>query len=184
MARATAERLFVGIDANAAGLRDLSSRAARARLPNLIYVRAAVENLPVELAGAADRITVVLPWGSLLAAVARPSVALLTAVRALCRPGAGLTVVLSLATRDRAEALRLDLPSLDEAHVRGTLAAGYAAAGFTVDAVRPLDAGQLARWPSTWARRLAHGRPRCVFQLEARAVDAQQFRGAGKTDRG
>lgn len=178
MARADGERLFVGIDANAGGLRERSGRAARAGLSNLVYVRASVEQLPVELTGIADRVTVVLPWGSLLAAVARPSVALLAGIRALCRPGADLTVVLSLATRDRAEALRLDLPPLDEVHVRGTQAASYAQAGFAVDSVRRLDAGELARWPSTWARRLAHGRSRSVFQIEARAADQRRSTGA------
>jgi len=170
MARANAERLFVGVDASAAGLRDFSTRAARARLANLVYVRAAVEQLPADLAGIAGRVTVVLPWGTLLAAVARPSVPILQAVRALCRPDASLSVVLSLAARDRAEERRLGLPAVDEAHLKGPLVAGYAEAGFAVTSVRPLGLDALARWPSTWARRLAHGRPRSVFQLDARAA--------------
>jgi 16S rRNA (adenine(1408)-N(1))-methyltransferase len=178
MARADGDRLFVGIDANAAGLRDLSSRALRAPLANLVYVRAAVEQLPAELGGIADRVTVVLPWGTLLAAVARPSVTTLQAVRALCRPGAGLSVVLSLAARDRGEESRLGLPAIDEAHLRGPLVAGYAEAGFTVTTVRPLGLAALARWPSTWARRLAHGRPRSVFQIDARAADQRRSTGA------
>ena len=154
-----------------AALRKVSGRAARAGLGNLIYVRAAVETLPPELLAVADRVSVILPWGSLLAAVARPSVAVLQGVRALCGAGALLTVVVSVdAARDLAEAGRLGLPLLDSAHLAGPLAAGYAAAGLAVASVRPLDADQLARWPSTWARRLAHGRPRAVFQIEARAL--------------
>jgi len=154
-----------------AALRKVSGRAARAGLGNLIYVRAAVETLPPELLAVADRVSVILPWGSLLAAVARPSVAVLQGVRALCGAGALLTVVVSVdAARDLAEAGRLGLPLLDSAHLAGPLAAGYAVAGFAVASVRPLDADQLARWPSTWARRLAHGRPRAVFQIEARAL--------------
>ena len=169
LGRQTPQRLFVGIDANAAGLRKLSGRAAREGLGNVLYVRAAVEDLPLELAGVADRVTVLLPWGSLLAAVARPCVPALAGIRALCEPGASLSVILSVAERDLAEARRLGLPPLDGAHLQGHLAAGYAAAGFTVSSVRPLDLDQLARWPSTWARRLAHGKPRPVFQVEAQA---------------
>jgi len=165
-----ADRLFIGVDANASALRELSGRAFRARTANLLYVRAAVEALPPELGGLADCVTVVLPWGSLLAAVAGPSPDALRAVRGLCQPGATLTVLLGVdAARDRGQAVRLGLPALDAAHLRGPLAAGYAAAGFDIESVAPIAPSQLARWPSTWARRLAHGDVRPFFQVEARA---------------
>src|SRR5262245_60035341 len=102
------------MDSNAAGLRELSGRAFRDGLPNLVYVRASVEALPVELSGIADRVTLVLPWGSLLASVARPLVEPLLGVRALCRPGGRLTVVLAPhAVRDVEETRRLGLPPLE-----------------------------------------------------------------------
>jgi hypothetical protein len=168
-ARLAPDRLFVGLDASVAGLRDMSTRATRAGLLNVIYVRASVEDPPAELVDLADRVTAILPWGSLLAAVARPVVPLLRNVRRLCAPDARLTVVLGVdPERDRAEALRLALPALDERHFEGALAAGYTAAGFNVTSVRALTPEELARWPSSWARRLAFGRPRPVFQVEAR----------------
>jgi 16S rRNA (adenine(1408)-N(1))-methyltransferase len=169
LGRKAPHRLFIGIDANAAGLREISGRAARERLANVIYVRAGVEDLPLELAGVADRVTVVLPWGSLLAAVARPRVPALADIRSLCQPEASLSVVLSVAERDVREARRLGLPPLDGGHLQD-LAIWYAAAGFTVTSVRQLDLDQLAGWPSTWARRLAHGQARPVFQVDARTA--------------
>ena len=130
-----------------------------------------MEALPPELDGLADRVTVILPWGSLLGAVCRPSPEILGNVRGLCRTGATLTVVAGIdPARDGAEALRLGLPPLDAAHFEGPLADGYAAAGFAVSAVRRLSAGQLSRWPSTWARRLARGEGRSVFEVEARGT--------------
>ncbi len=166
------ERLFIGVDANAAGLRNISGRAARRRAANLLYVRAAVELLPAELAGVADRLTVILPWGSLLAAVARPAVPLLAGIRALCRPGAQLTVVLALdPLRDRGELDRLDVPPLDASTAARALGGGYAEAGFSLRSVAPLDTRGLAAWPSTWTRKLAFGRPRQAFLIEARADD-------------
>ena len=168
LGRLSPERLFVGVDANVAGLRQRSGRPARERLTNVIYVRASVEVLPRELAGVADRVTVVLPWGSLLGAVIRPSVPALAGIRALCQPEVTVCVVVSVAGRDLGEADRLGVPPLDGRHL-DDLAAGYAAAGFTVTSVRRLDFDQLAAWPSTWARRLAYGQPRPVIQLDARA---------------
>jgi hypothetical protein len=136
----------------------------------VVYVRAAVEELPAELAGVAERVTIVLPWGSLLAAVARPSVPVLRRVRGLCRSEARLSVVLSVSARDRAEATRLGLPPLDGEDLATQLSGGYGEAGFALTAVRPLTLDELVRWPSTWARRLAHGRPRSVFQIDARTA--------------
>lgn len=148
----------------------MSTRAARAGLSNLIYVRASIEDLPLELAGIADQVTAILPWGSLLAAFARPVVPLLQDVRRLCAPAAALTVVLGVdPERDQAEALRLGLPALTPAHFAGALPTGYAEAGFVVTRVRALTSEDLARWASSWAKRLAYGRPRHVFQIEARA---------------
>jgi hypothetical protein len=169
-ARQSPDRLFVGLDASAASLRELSGRGHRERQENLLYVRAAVEELPAELEGVADRFTVVLPWGSLLAAVVRPSVAVLSRIRALGRPGASLSLVLGVdPIRDRAEIARLELPSLTDAYLRGPLADAYATAGFHVNSVVRLDAAGLRRWPSTWARRLFHSTERGAVQIDARA---------------
>lgn len=163
----------MGIDANAAGLRELSGRAAREGLDNVVYVRAAVEDLPATLAGVADDVTVVLPWGSLLAAVARPSVRALHGIRGLCQPGARLTVVLSVdPARDRAELLRLRLGSLPSADAAGLLAPGYAAAGFVLASALPLRPEDLARWPTTWARRLAYRSERWIVRVEAVAASS------------
>jgi 16S rRNA (adenine(1408)-N(1))-methyltransferase len=159
----------VGLDASASGMRQVSMRAARGGLTNLFYVRAGVEALPRELGGVADRVTAILPWGSLLAALARPVVPVLRDVRALCQPAAVLTVVFALdPERDRAEAHRLGLPELNDASLSGDLATGYAAAGFAIDRVRVLAARELTRWPSSWARRLAFGgESRRVFEITA-----------------
>jgi 16S rRNA (adenine(1408)-N(1))-methyltransferase len=168
LARREPDRLFIGLDASAAGMAALANRALRARLDNVLYVRAAVEALPPELGGTADRLLVVLPWGSLLAAVARPSVPLLRALRALGRPGARLTVVLGPdPVRDQAELRRLGLGDLD-ATVRGArFAADYADAGWALRGVQALDAPALSAYPSTWAAQLARGRGRHFIELAA-----------------
>jgi len=174
-ARKEPGRFFIGVDANAAGLRELSGRAFRAGLANVLFVRAAIEDLPPELGGIAGRVTVVLPWGSLLAAVARPSLPILQGIRALCRPGASFTAVLGHdPVRDQQEMLRLGLPTLEAAHLVSDLATGYADAGFTLTSVRALHAAELTCWPSSWARRLAHGGARSFLQIDARARGSER----------
>jgi len=132
-----------------------------------------VESLPVELAGVADQVTAVLPWGSLLAAIALPRPEVLRGIRAICQPGARLTVVLgSDPARDGAELLRLGISSLAPSSLASRLAFGYAGAGFTLGAVRGVEPSRLARWPSTWAARLARGDGRAFVELEAVASSA------------
>jgi hypothetical protein len=119
----------------------------------------------------ADRVTIILPWGSLLAAVIAPSLPVLRAVRALCVRQGLLTVVLgSDPIRDRAEAERLGLPVLPLPMRQDDLPAGWAAAGFALGDVREIDPADLAAWPSTWAKRLAHGLRRRFWRLDARAT--------------
>jgi SAM-dependent methyltransferase len=174
-ARESPERLFIGIDASAAGMREHSGRAVRARIPNVAYVRAAIEALPDELHGIADRVTVVLPWGSLLAAVARPSLPALRNLRAVCQAGAHLSVVLgSDPARDQAELRRLGLPPIDTDGLGARVGAGYLEAGFRIERVRSLGTSEMARWPSSWVRRLAFGRMRSFVQLEAAALGLRE----------
>jgi hypothetical protein len=151
-------------------MRELSQRALRERVPNLLYVRAAVEQLPAELAGTADRLTVVLPWGSLLRAVALPDPAVLANVRSLCRPDARVTVLLgSDPVRDRAELLRVGT-SLEPEALAGRLGEPYRVAGFRLRSARPVDGERLASWPTRWTTRLARGEGRRFVELEAAAA--------------
>jgi len=152
-------------------MRQLSARALHERLDNLLYVRAAVEDLPPALAGVADRLSVVLPWGSLLAAVAHPSVDVLQGIRGLCQPDAVLTIVIGLdRVRDQAELRRLGLTSLLDASLASRLAEGYARAGFRFGSVRPVAPDELTAWPSSWVRRLSHARGRTLLQVTATGV--------------
>ena len=140
-ARAEPNTFFVGVDAIADNLKD----ASRKKLPNALFVRATAEALPDELAGLASSVTVLLPWGSLLRAVLEPHVAVLAGIRTLCRDGASLHVVAG----EPAEDAILD---------------GYRAAGFAAT-MQTLTAAEVRALRTTWAGRLAFGRPRTFTQI-------------------
>lgn len=55
-----------------------------------MFIQAAVEDLPSELASVADSVTVNLPWGSLLRAVLLPDSEVLRGIRRLLKPGGEL----------------------------------------------------------------------------------------------
>jgi 16S rRNA (adenine(1408)-N(1))-methyltransferase len=152
-ARREPQTLVVGMDADAAAMREASQRGARpARkggVANALFLAAAAEELPGSLAGTIDELTVVLPWGSLLGGLAKPDPQLLDALCRSLRPTGRLELLLSVQPTDRSRGL----PILDEPAVERLLQA-YAAAGLFCIEARLADAGDVDRLGSSWARRL------------------------------
>ena len=155
----------LGVDACREGLRD----ASRAAPPNALYVIANALALPPELHGLATALTLNFPWGSLLAGLLAGEAALLDGLRAVARPGAILEV-------------RLNSGALVEAGWpleagAGRVCGALRVAGFAVARPVALDAAALRGCPSTWARRLAHGRdPRGVLLRAVRAGPGRSTR--------
>jgi SAM-dependent methyltransferase len=144
-ARARPEALVVGVDANATALAEASRRAARpARkggLDNALFVLAAAEAPPAELAHRADLVTVHFPWGSLLDGVLGRNARAADGLATLLRPGGELVAVLALTPRDHAGSIA-DLAPLD---------------GMALTELRPATVAEVAATHSTWARRLRRG---------------------------
>jgi hypothetical protein len=163
VARGAHDVLVVGVDANGERLHEAARRAgrksARGGAGNALFGRLALEQAPGELVGLADRLTIYFPWGSLLAAVAGPDPEALARLTAITRPGAELELVFGY----DAAIDGLTLPPLDPP----ALAARYGEAGLTV-AARWLPLRDLRALPTTWAGKLAFGRPRPFVELRGR----------------
>jgi 16S rRNA (adenine(1408)-N(1))-methyltransferase len=166
-ARREASRFFIGLDPapRIEYARRASRRPAKGGVANALFAVGSIEAPPDELAGVADELTVLFPWGTLLRAVALPDVDALRGMRRLCREGASLEVVLSHADRDASELARLGLPALSRTHLEGALTRGYRDAGFRVTCIETLSPDDTRALPSTWARRLTFGRPRQVWRV-------------------
>jgi 16S rRNA (adenine(1408)-N(1))-methyltransferase len=168
-----ADLFVIGVDTNAAALRETSRRFAarpkRGGLPNALLGRLALADAPGELAGLADALTVLLPWGSLLEAVARPDAAALRSLRDLCKPGARLRVLFGYGpVADGAAMHELRLPSLDEAGALQALERAYADAALAVTA-QIVQRDEVRALPTTWAKRLAYsGHARRFVELAGR----------------
>ena len=106
LARARTEpaTLAIGIDANAASMIESSRRAAKPEQkggrPNALFVVAAAETPPPELARLADEVTITLPWGSLLDGVLGHDDRVAAGVASLVAPG-GLVRSIARASRSR-----------------------------------------------------------------------------------
>ncbi len=174
-ARENPRKFYIGVDANARPLEKISEKIhrkpAKGGLPNILFVHAAVEDLPSELDGVADEVHVHFPWGSLLRAVFTADRSVLGNLRRICAPDAVLEVVLGLnKDRDRTESERLGLPPLSVEFIDSVLKSAYRDAGFEVIDRRFLRAHECAEMKCSWARRLSHDRNRNVCCILARAI--------------
>ena len=125
---------------------------------------------PGALEGLADHLTVLLPWGALLAAVAQPDVGGLAALRAICREGADVRIAFGYGPEaDGTMVTELALPAIAGDGL-AALGARYRAAGFAVRA-RCVTVAEVRALPTTWAKRLAFsGRQRQFVEVLGRAV--------------
>jgi 16S rRNA (adenine(1408)-N(1))-methyltransferase len=164
--------MFLATDANPDALLQTASRAARkpprGGVPNLICIAEPLDVIADDLAGAADRVTVILPWGSLLRALVLPEIASLTHLRRLCALNASVEIVFSYDNkRDASARGPLGAFSVQEPHVRHVLPELYERAGFRVTSVEGISEHELGMYETTWAKRLAFGQRREIWRLRA-----------------
>jgi 16S rRNA (adenine(1408)-N(1))-methyltransferase len=158
LAQAHPKWLVIGLDA----CRENLVAASRRGPVNRLFCIANALALPTELDGLAQQVSIHFPWGSLLTGLLGEG-AFLAGLLRLTRPASRLTVCLN------AGALAEAGYSLEAgaAQVRRSLIEQ----GFRVAAAQPLDAAALRACPTTWAKRLAHGRDPRALRIEGvRAV--------------
>lgn len=178
-ARRNPKKFYIGVDANPRPLEKVSEKVhrkpAKGGLPNVLFLQAAVEDLPPELDGVADEVHVHFPWGSLLRGVALGDEGVLRNLRRICSTGAMLEVVIGLdPERDRSEMERLGLRPLSTEQIDSALTPRYRSAGFEI-----VERGTIlpSEWPelqTSWAKRLKGNTGRTLVYIIARAAEAGQ----------
>ncbi len=174
-ARQNPKKFYIGIDASPRPLEKLSQKIhrspAKGGLPNVLYIQAAVEDLPAELDGVANEVHIHFPWGSLLRAVARGDEEVLRKLRRVFSPGGLLEVVIGLdPERDRSEIERLGLRPLSTEYIEEELIPRYESGGFDVLEARVMDQSQWPEVKTSWAKRLKGNPGREVVLIIARAT--------------
>jgi 16S rRNA (adenine(1408)-N(1))-methyltransferase len=164
------DKFFIGIDANVKALERPSMKAtrkpAKGGLPNVMFVQAAVEDLPEEFAGVADEIHIHFPWGSLLRAVATGDGEVLRSLRDLGAPGCLLEVVIGIdPERGRTEIDRLGVPLLTPVTLHSYLIPKYISAGFEYVEARVIGRDEWKVLETSWARKLSVGTDRTVTYI-------------------
>jgi 16S rRNA (adenine(1408)-N(1))-methyltransferase len=137
--------------------RRAAAKPARGGVANALFGVLPLEQAPGELVGLADALTVLLPWGSLLGAVARADAEGLRRLRGLCKPGAGVRLLFGYAACADAGTIAAErLPALGAPGMLSSLERAYRDASFAVTASR-FAVGEVRALGTTWASKLAFG---------------------------
>lgn len=133
-------------------------------LKNLLYVVANADDLPPELLGLINEVTVLFPWGSLLKAVASGDERFLTGLVNVMTTKASLSIVFSLEeTIEKKVMNTLGLAALNK-DTLDSLCLIYARSGLNMK-WRYISQDELKKFPTTWGKRLAYGRARPVVEF-------------------
>jgi 16S rRNA (adenine(1408)-N(1))-methyltransferase len=140
-------------------------------LPNVLFVRAAVEALPFELNSVASEVRINFPWGSLLRGVATGDQVVLANLRRICAVNALLKIIIGLDfDRDRSEIDRLGLSKFETGYINSVLTAAYRNAGFELVGAQNIVPSDWPEFQTSWAKRLRTSRNRSFIRIVARAV--------------
>lgn len=180
-ARRAPRDLVVGIDTDAAALREASHRAARPAakggIPNALFLAGDARDLPLPLHGQADEIRVTLPWGSLLRAALCPRDGFATVIRGALKRGGACRLLLSVTERDAAV---VGAATFTQEDVR-RLAARYADCGLPSSRdARPATADDVVSLGSSWAKRLGIPTRREAWVFELLRGDEETARYSGR----
>ncbi|MEK6320408.1 MAG: class I SAM-dependent methyltransferase [Acidobacteriota bacterium] len=177
-ARQNPKKFYIGIDANPRPLEKVSEKIhrkpAKGGLPNVLFLQAAIEDLPDELDGIADEVHVHFPWGSLLRVVATGNEQWLRNLRRVCASEAILEILIGLdPERDRSEIERLELNLLSPDYIDVTLIPRYQAAGFDVLESGVVPQSEWSKLQTSWAKRLRGNVDRVLIYIIARATQVR-----------
>jgi len=145
------EDFVIGLDS----CRENLNEHSRAKLDNLLFIIANAQSLPCELHGLISHITINFPWGSLLENLLVGDSNFICGLNSIARPNT--TIDLRLNGRGMSE-LGIDL-------ICGVNQIQENLSSYGWKTKKPVDMSisELQKFPSTWARRLAHGRdPRAI----------------------
>jgi 16S rRNA (adenine(1408)-N(1))-methyltransferase len=161
LAQSDPTTLAIGFDPNVDAL-DRPSRLAAKRGDNPLFLRAAIEAPPPELAALADLLYVYFPWGSLLRGLVQPDDVVLANMAGLMKDGASFHLMLTYhPVRDAS----LGLPELSEAHFSERLAPDYRRRGLRMEEWRRATEEEIVDSHSSWSKRLRSNKQRLVWSV-------------------
>lgn len=163
----TQDGLFIGVDPSQAQLEKYSKKAVKTKVNNCLFVLGSIELLPEELYGLATKVTVILPWGSLLSSIALPDSEAPKKLYDLLKESGELEILFGYAQEtEPSEVDRLGLENLSLEYVKANVVPNFLNVGFQGVTISPLQKETLKNFDSTWSKKLSFGQERPLFHLK------------------
>ncbi|OGC56162.1 hypothetical protein A2200_02670, partial [candidate division WWE3 bacterium RIFOXYA1_FULL_41_11] len=160
--------LFVGVDPVEKQLREYSVKSVRKKLNNAVFLVSSLENLPITMTEIADKVSIILPWGSLLGQIVNPAKEAMNKITALLKPFGELEIILGYSPdSEPSESDRLELPELSQGYVENVIIKAFEGVSGTIklDKIELFPKEKLTNIGSNWAKKLAFGKPRQIYRI-------------------
>lgn len=169
------EAFCIGLDPAEKNMIEISgkigAKASRGGVENLLLLSCALEDVPDELEGIADRVTVNFPWGVLQKIVVTPEREGLEKLRMLIKKEGTLEVFLNMHVFEEEHVVqKAGLPDVDVSYIEKQLTVEYQKCGLRINEIQEVGPGEISRY-SKWGGRLSKGSGRNSVVIKATAME-------------
>ena len=163
------DTLYIGVDPVEKQLKEYSVKSVRKKLGNVLFLVSSLENLPVTMTEIADKVSIILPWGSLLGQVVNPTKEAVNKITALLKASGELELILGYSPElEPSESDRLELPELSREYIENVVVRAFITLPGTMklDKMELFPKEKLTDIGSSWAKKLAFGKVRQIYKIK------------------
>jgi 16S rRNA (adenine(1408)-N(1))-methyltransferase len=160
-------KLYIGIDPAEKQLEIYSKKAAKKKLYNALFLVGSIEVMPFDIPEFADKIYIILPWGSLLKNIVEPGPENISKITKLLKTEGNLHIILGYDPQfEPSETKRLELPEINYEYLRSTAIPKMEEYGnLSLQQQKTIATDELFDFETTWSKKLTFGSDRPLFQL-------------------
>lgn len=162
--------LYIGMDPADQQLKIFSKKVNKKRLNNSLFVLGSIENTPPELFSNIDKISINLPWGTLLEKIVKSENSSVNNLYNLLKDQGEIEVIFGyLPELEPNETKRLDLPKINgEIGVQQTFSSFKR--HFNIIEMLRLTKKDLGKLETTWAKKLKFGNDRDIYKIVLKKI--------------
>lgn len=170
-AKVNHETLFIGIEPIQKQLENYSRKSQKENISNALYILGSIEYFPEELIGIADKLTIILPWGSLLQSITNPNYEKTSLISSILKSNGVCEIILGYSQEhEPTETERLELQNLSEDYLKSTVIPMFGKNNLHLTEIKSLGKSDLKSIESTWSKKLSFGNDRPLYQLKFRKM--------------
>lgn len=164
--------IYFGVDPAIKQTTEYARKANRNKLHNIFFVQGSLEVPPMELKNTANSLSIYLPWGSLLAAVVKPSCETINQIKYFAKPKAEVEIIFGYdAELEPSETKRLMLEQVNKKYIETKIVPTFNENGLILtEDVKELTGADLQKMDLTWGKRISSTIERNYFNIKLKIL--------------